>query len=490
MRTFSTAYHQGYGIWSPDGNYMAYVSTEDGNCGIYKEPSFGGTKTRIGDCYQQPRDFIWSPDGKTIAFSDVKPTAQTRNIFFLDVATQASKEILIPENGVSNRSPVFSPNGAFLIFRKINSQGNDIYKLRLADTTLTRLTFDKARMLGLDIFDKGQQIAFSSDRGGTWALWKVPIDGGIITRFHINDRVPTHPKFATNGKRMIYKSLRDQTRVWAIENQGNGFKAPVPIVSSTRSEIHPSLSNNGKKVVFISNRSGHFEIWTNSFEQNNPTKLTSLKGSFINMPSWSMDDLEVVFDARIDGNNAVYILDIASKMTRTFIDLDGDQVNAHYARDGKAIYFASNHSGTWQIWKKSVFEEKVPIEQVTVNGGYYMQEGPNDGYLYYSRFDTAGLWRMKEVGETQAELFIPNLSDFDWGNWVCVRDGITYIDRSAGIQIHHQSYNQTEAPDSLFTPSKRIQSWGSSLSATVDGSKVIYVQIENSEDELMMVNFR
>ncbi|AXT18977.1 hypothetical protein D7030_14910 [Flavobacteriaceae bacterium AU392] len=482
---------QAYGIWSPDGNYMAYASVEDGNCGIYREPSFGGEKVRIGDCFQAPRDFVWSPDGKTIAFTDFKPRRQTRSIFFLDIETHVSEEILTTEKGISNKTPTFSSNGEYLFFnRTIDGQNGDIYKMRISDKELTRLTFDNSWILGLDIFDNGKQIAFSSNRGGPWAMWKMPISNGIITRFHINDRVPAYPRFSANGKRMVYKSIQDQIQLWTIEKEESGFKTPVQVASSTRTEIHPSLSNDGNKIVFISNRSGNFEVWSNNLKDNNLTKLTSLKGSFVNMPSWSRDGSEVVFDARINEDNAIYILDVASKLIRTFIDLKGDQVNARYSRDGKFIYFASNHSGTWQIWKKSVFDTNAAIEQITTNGGYHMQEGYNDGYLYYSRSDASGIWRLKEGDDKAEELFISNLSSIDWGSWVPVNDGILYINRDFGIQIYHQSYNTEKAPVSLFNPAKRIQLANPTLTATLDGSKIIFAQIENSEDEIMMVDFK
>lgn len=483
--------HQAYSVWSPDGNYMAYASLEDGTCGIYKEPSFGGQKMRIGSCFQQPEDLVWSPDGKTIAFTDLKTPQEARKIFFLNIETQVVEEISVLEKGMSDRDPVFSPDGKHLVFRRtISGQGRDLYKMRIADKAVTRLTFDKARILGLDLFDDGEQVVFASNRGGLWALWKVPFGGGTITRFYINDRVPSDPRFSANGSRMIYKSIRDQTRIWAIDKNDSGFAEPKQVASSTRAEIHPLLSRDGKKVVFISDRSGYFEIWSNDFEDNNPTKLTSLNGSFVNMPSWSADGSEVVFDARIDGDNAIYILDVASKLKRTFIDLEGDQVNARYSRDGKTIYFASNHSGTWQIWKKAAFDPKSPIEQVTINGGYYLQEGPDDDYLYYSRSDTSGIWRTQSEKNPSEELWIASLSDIDWGNWAPVQDGIVYVDRNSGQQLYYQSYNREEPPVSLSTPAKQIQLWSPSLSATFSGEKILYVQIESSEDEIMMVNFR
>ncbi len=477
---------QGYGIWSPDGNYMAYASIEDGTCGIYKEPSFGGEKVRIGDCYSSPEDFVWSPDGKIIAFTDVKTPDQPRKIFLLDITTGLSEEALAPEGNNSHRDPAFSEDGQYLVFRRaINGQA-DIFKMRFSDKKLTQLTFDNARIFGLDVFDDDHQIVFSSNRGGQWALWRVPFTGGPVTRFYINDRILLEPRFSANGKRMIYKSVTDQTQLWSLEKDKAQFTEPTRVAGSTRVDMQPAISCDGKKLAFISDRSGQFEIWVHDNE-NNLTKLTSLQSSFINMPTWSPDGSEIVFDARKNGNSAVYILDVVSKMVRTFADLEGDQVNARYAMDGRAIYFASNHTGTWQIWKKPVFDSEQQSVQVTSDGGFHLQEGFDD-LLYFTRPDTAGLWRMK-IGETE-ELFLPNLGTVDWGSWAPVREGVFYIDRSFGTQILQQPYDKKRSASSAYIPTKRIQFSSPTLTASREGDRIVLAQIEASEDEIMMVDFR
>ncbi|MBO3697232.1 winged helix-turn-helix domain-containing protein [Roseivirga sp. E12] len=479
---------QAYGVWSPDGNYMAYVSAENGSCEIFKEPSFGGEKVKIGACFQSPEDLVWSPDGKTIAFSDVKSQYEQRQIFFLDIETQVSAEAVSQKGGIADRDPVFSPDGEQLIFRRtVSGQQRDIYRMDLISGDLTRLTFDDAQILGLDIFDKGRQIAFSSNRTGTWALWRVGIEGGDISRLHINDRVPTEPRFSKKGDRMVYKSLRDQTRIWSIEKNEGGYSEPSQVASSTRAEIHPSLSHDGNKIAFISDRSGHFEIWIKDFRDNNLTKLTSLNGSYISMPSWSADAKYITFDARIDGDHTIYQLDIASKMISPLVDLEGDQVNARPALDGNSLYFASNHNGSWQLWNQPMDSNDEP-KAVTKNGGYFMHESPKDGLVYYTKIDTIGIWRVNDQGSE--ELFIPNLSNVDWGNWIPTEEGIVYIDRSFGLQILLQPYDKELPPVSVFTPEKRIQGASPSLYASPDGQSVFYVQIEQSEDEIMMVDFR
>ena len=476
---------QGFGTWSPDGEYIAYVSTENNECGVYKELVIGGSKTKVGNCFSKPKDFVWSPDGSIIAFSDGKTQSESRSIYFIDLEKNTIEAVTSPIEGISgDHDPEFTPNGQYLVFnRKKNGLEGDLFKMNIETKELTQHTFDKATILGLTVFDQGKQIAFSSNRGGQRALWKISFAGGNPTRFPIGDRIPTHPRFAAKKKRLIYKSNIDQTHLWLSEKD-----APArSIVASSRAELHPSLSNDGEKVVFISDRSGTFEIWASALDDMNAVKYTSLNGSFVNMPSWSPDDREIVFDARIGEDNAVYIIDVASKTRRTFVDLDGDQVNARFSRDGKYIYFASNHTGEWEIWKKSVLEDA--ITQVTTNGGYHLQEGLNGEFLYYTKNDTTGIWKMKKEGERRETQIVSEISLLDWGSWVLTEKGIAYISRSGGEVVNMPYQGIAESSSVLYKPEKPVQIGSPTLTVTKDGSKLILAQIVNREDEIMMVDF-
>lgn len=477
--------HQGFGSWSPDGAYLVYASTESGDCGVFKEPSIGGENTRIGTCYSNPRDFGWSPDGKKVAFSDIKTPQEPRKIYFIDVATNSIEEVTSPgENVQGDYDPEFSPNGRFMVFnRKISGLRGDLFKMELETSEVTQLTFDNAAILGLDVFDEGRQIAFSSNRGGQRALWKIPFSGGNSVRFQINDRVPTHPRFAIEKKRMIYKSNIDQTHLWISEND-----SPIrEVAASSRAETHPSISNDGEHVVFISNRTGNFEVWSSALNGINAVKYTSLNGSFVNMPGWSPNDKEIVFDGRVGTDNAIFIIDVASKTTRTFIDMEGDQLNASYSRDGKFIYFSSNHSGSWQIWKKSIIDQT--LIQVTVNGGYYLQEGLADDFLYYTKNDTSGIWRISQSGDKEEVQVVVDLSQIDWGSWSLIETGIIYMERKNGAQLVKLPYDgDSSSKINMYKPDKPVQIGSPTLAVNRDGSTFILAQIVNREDEIMMVD--
>ncbi len=477
---------QAAGVWSPDGKYLAYLSAEDSTCGIYKVPDIGGDKVRIGTCYSRPRDLGWSPDGSTLAFTDAETPSEPRSIFFLDIETQSTEKITAPESGDWDKDPVFTPDGKFMVFnRKLSGLRGDIFKMNLESKEITQLTFDNASILGLDIFNSGENIAFSSNRGGQRALWNIPIEGGEPVRFHINERVPTDPKFALQKNRMIYKSNIDQAHLWVIDAQ-EIEPTPRQIAGSSRAEIHPSLSHKGDKLTFISNRTGNFELWLTSVEDDNPVKLTTSNAGFINKPAWSSDDSRIAFDARIDGDHDIYEVDIASKSMQAIVDLEGDQVNAHYSRDGKYLYFASNHTGQQEIWKHSLIDGS--LVQLTDRGGYYLQEGLNGEYLYFTRSDSAGLWRMPISDTGKAFQFIPQLSVIDWGNWVLTEKGIVFVDRSQGVQIKLQAYD-SQVCTPIFAPEKPIQIGSPTLTVSRDGDVIILAQIERREDEIMMIDF-
>jgi len=69
-----------------------------------------------------------------------------------------------------------------------------------------------------------------------------------------------------------------------------------------------------------------------------------------------------------------------------------------FSRDGKSLYFSSNRSGVFEIWK-------IPITggtavQMTQNGGFVAFESVDGRTLYYTQTATgsSSLWRIATAG--------------------------------------------------------------------------------------------
>ncbi len=52
--------------WSPDGRWIAYISTRDGAAQVWRIPARGGDPARMTTLPGGVNDFIWSPDGKSL----------------------------------------------------------------------------------------------------------------------------------------------------------------------------------------------------------------------------------------------------------------------------------------------------------------------------------------------------------------------------------------------------------------------------------------
>lgn len=150
-------------IWSPDGQWLAYLSDESGEYEIYVTQSDGrGDTTQLttdGDCYRELDS--WSPDSKHIAFTD-----KTGKLFVLDVDSKKSK--LVDTDPTANAISVnWSHNSQWMCYSKQSESRapiGSIYVYSVKDGTKKQLTENYFND-SAPVFDKkGDFIFFQSNR--------------------------------------------------------------------------------------------------------------------------------------------------------------------------------------------------------------------------------------------------------------------------------------------------------------------------------------
>jgi len=159
-----------------------------------------------------------------------------------------------------------------------------------------------------------------------------------------------------------------------------------------------------------------------------------------------------------------------------------------WSRDGRWIYFASNRTGAWQIWKMS--STGGPAEQVTRHGGFAAFESPDGRFLYYAKGLTApGLWRIPTNGGEEVEI-ISSLEAGYWGYWVVVENGIYYLDTTAkpGINFFDLATHRIRR---LFDLENRPAREAPGLAISPDKKTILYTQLDALNSDILLVeNFR
>src|SRR5262249_60122491 len=121
------------------------------------------------------------------------------------------------------------------------------------------------------------------------------------------------------------------------------------LIHSTLLEQEPQYSPDGKRIAFVSNRSGSDEIWVCNNDGSSLTQLTSLGGLHNGAPRWSPDGKHITFDCYLRGLPDIYMVSADGGKPHRLTGEPSGNVVSSWSRDGKWVYFTSEQ--TKQIWK-------------------------------------------------------------------------------------------------------------------------------------------
>ncbi|HWS88317.1 MAG TPA: protein kinase [Pyrinomonadaceae bacterium] len=477
--------------WSPDGSYIAFIRSTKDEDAVALLPALGGAE-RILHSVTPPgrslgRHLSWSADGKSLAFSEGVSPQGPFSIYLLSVETLERRRLTSPPAGARGDGfPALSPDGKTLAFTRRSSNDKDeIYLAPAGGGEPARLTSDNAGITGLAWTRDGREIVFSSTRAGTRHLWRVPAAGGTPERVPAGEENPNALAVARQGRLLAYASADSDTNIWRIDvrgAKGAGGGPPVKLISSTRTDSGPQYSPDGRKIVFTSSRSGNLEVWMCDADGSNPIRLTSFGGPHVGTPRWSPDGRHVAFDSPAEGSRDVYVLGAGGGRPRRLTTEPSADVRPSWSRDGRFVYFGSNRGGDWQVWKAPA--EGGPAVQVTKRGGREAFESPDGAYVYYTKENVLGLWRVPAGGGEEVKLLDQVIS----GAWVVWEQGVYFANPEAPLRpsIEFYSFN-TERTTRVATIEKALFWSGPSLAATADGRWILYVQTDQTESDIMLV---
>lgn len=152
--------HERDAEWSYDGKNIAYISDRTGETEIWLEPAEGGEPvqlTKDNDTYI--RQFAWSPDNKTILYTDRK-----NRIVVVDVASK-TKKVLMQNPEAEFRDVAFSADSQWITYTKPAS--NDLSVVYIYNLTsgkeypVTEKWYNSSEPT---FSSDGKYLIFSSDR--------------------------------------------------------------------------------------------------------------------------------------------------------------------------------------------------------------------------------------------------------------------------------------------------------------------------------------
>jgi serine/threonine protein kinase len=496
-------------VWSPDGRWIAFFRGQPtAPTGIRTRelrliPPLGGPERKLADI--RGHDFLglsfnvaatylaWSSDSKSLVVTDSPGEGQPDALFVVSIDTGEKRRLTNPQSPfAADTNPAISPDGRSLVFLRRTWGSGALHLVSLGDGVAAageprRLTPPELRADYPVWMPDGNEIIFSA-KGGLWRLTvngektpqRVPYAGEDAAMPAISRPQPGKPA------RLVYVRSFVDSNFWRIEMPAPGapsVSAPVMAIASTKAEYHLRFSPDGRRVAFLSTRSGEGEIWVAEPDGSNATQVTFMAAQQTMCPYWSPDGQLIAFASNPEGEFDIYVVHAAGGKPRRLTSDPGIDICPTFSRDGKWIYFSSMRSGDYRVWKMPVGGGNAV--QVTPNqGGGGAIESP-DGSIYYNSVSVVSpVWRLPASGGEPIKV----VDGVIWFNYSLIDNGMYYIDRLADdTRLQYLNFLSSKTT----TVARNLGQVSAGLAASPDGKTILFTRVDSSADDLMLVeNFR
>ncbi len=194
--------------WSPDGQWLAYVSFETKHSAVYVQRVRSGERRQVSARAGVNGAPAWSPDGKRLALT-LGGSGGNPDIYVLDLATQGLMRIT--DDPAIDTEPEWAPDGNSLYFTSDRAGSPQIYRIAVQPGAHPRrITFAGTYNARPRLSPDGTQLAMVTLDNGNYRIAVQDLSNGAV-RVLSRGRLDESPSFAPNGATLVY-SEREANR--------------------------------------------------------------------------------------------------------------------------------------------------------------------------------------------------------------------------------------------------------------------------------------
>jgi TolB protein len=223
-----------------------------------------------------------SPDGKRVVFASQRASGDSAQLHLMDSDGSNVRRLTSSAEAAANRVlddyAEWSPDGKSIAFQRtsIPEEGKadaDIWLLEVETgqerpLTVTPNVWDSTPTFTAD----GNAIIFESNRGGSFELYRLPLDGGEAVRLMEREGNESEAKASPDGKQIAFVSDQDgDFDVYVMDADGGNVRA---LTSAEGNDRCPQFSPDGKRIAFSSERDGNPEIYVMNADGSDQRRLT------------------------------------------------------------------------------------------------------------------------------------------------------------------------------------------------------------------------
>ncbi len=292
-------------VWSPSGSEIAFTRGDS----LMAVPVNGGATRLIGSGVFDVHSCDWSLTGRWIACVSDNGESVFPGQGFGNLAP--STLVLFPAAGgaairlldakLFGQSPIWTPDGAQLLFISNRDGPRDVYSLSISSSgqlngAPTRLSAGLGP-ISISLSADGHKLVYAVYSAQA-NLWSIPVDGHLAatpktaTQLTSSHQVIESARVSHDGKWLLYDSdLRGNADIYRLPIQGG---QPEQLTSDSVDEFAPDLSPDGRSIAYHTFRHGTRDIEVKPLD-GGPIESAVTGPGHESFPIWSPDGQALLY---------------------------------------------------------------------------------------------------------------------------------------------------------------------------------------------------
>jgi serine/threonine protein kinase/dipeptidyl aminopeptidase/acylaminoacyl peptidase len=470
--------------FSPDGEFVYYVSEEKGIGTLFRVSTLGGESKKIS--YDVDSRITFSPDGKRFAFIRHNPAVGGDTIFIAD-SDGSNLQPFVETKAVGYdqfTGVAWSPDNERLLLGVFKGANEQNQKMRFATVDLE----DKAvNVIGENGWYSVKSFEWAKDNlgvlfvgkknvGESMQIWYLSYPNAesrqittdtndyaslsvsantnsivatkvdVISSFwtylpatkELKQLTPESKTLFANtgasqmpdGKILFSRKIGEEINVFSMNEDGSGERQ---LTSGSEFNLEPIATPDSKYIVFVSNRKGNYSVWRMNADKTNPVQLTNTENVMDGQIQIANEGKTVIFmRQKTDGSRAslMKVSIDGGDAQPLFPESQFSELGPKISPDGKRLaYYSFLYDNQTSDMKRSVKVvgmngEKVEdsAEKIELNISPEFKWSSDSKFLtYIDRSGVDNLWSVSIADKKEKPLTDFNSSNIT--NFTWSRDG-------------------------------------------------------------------
>lgn len=441
---------------------------------------------RISAAESWDADTAVSPDGTVIAYSS--NASDSVDIWLIGLTSHgAGGRRQLTSSAARDHSPAWFPDGSSVVFVREEEGREEIRRKdrQVGPSDPSTLVISGGRDPAIS--PDGSRVAYAERTKGR--AYRIAVSSlGVPGSNEIASVLPTdsaashvQPAWSPDGERLCFADQYHGS-LWIMPATGGPARRLTEDGSADR---EPVWSSDGRSILFSSRRGGTLGLWRISARGGRPERITQGLGPE-GSPSVSVAGDRLIYSTFLD-DPKIALLGLASGESSVV----GGFRRATYpsiSADGKSLFFTSNQSGRYAIWKMPIEGARATDGAVRLNDSDAVSVLPDvspDGqWVVYQRLldGKYDVWIVSSDGGVSAPLV-------DWEgvdihpSWSPTGDAVVFVsDKRGETELWIQNVRagrpdgQPRVLDTL-TDSAWLPSW------SPDGTRIAFIGTIDGDTE-------